>query len=201
MSYLSQYDIPSCWIGHLGRRWKALLGLGFTTLSEALGSTQPGCSLQQGSLTHHIALPHVLDENNASLVKYKSEKFPQALTQGSKIAIVLKPPTQDHWNIALDPILPWILVDSQSQREAQQVAQAKEEGSKEAALSQPEVPTHGEPPGILIGGGGKSLPMKTVPDREQVLETTREILGCIHTLHLQMMHKMGSVREVDWTLA
>ena len=43
--------------------------------------------------------------------------------------------------------------------------------------------------------------MKTVPDREQVLETTCQILGRIQTLHLQTMHKMGSVREVDRTLA
>ena len=154
-----------------------------------------------GGLTHHIALPCVLGENNGSLVEYESEKFPQALIQGSKIAIVLKPPTQDHWNIALDPILPWILADSWSRCEAQQAAQAEEEGSKEAGTSQLEVPTHGEPPGIQIGGSGKSLPPKTVPDREQVLETTCEILGHIHALHLQMMHKMGSMREVDWTLA
>ena len=88
------------------------------------------------------------------------------------------------------------------QREAQQVAQAEEEGSKEAGTSQPEVPTHGEPPGILIrGGGGEWLPMKTVPYRERVLVTTHEILGCIHALHLQTMHEMGSMREVDWTLA
>ena len=59
-----------------------------------------------GGLTHQIALPCVLGENNMSLVEYKSEKFPQALVQGLKIAIVLKLPSQDHWNIALDPILP-----------------------------------------------------------------------------------------------
>ena len=118
-----------------------------------------------GGLTH-IALPHVLGENNGSLVKYESEKFPQALKQHLKIAIVLKSPTQDHWNIALDPILPWILAHFRSRRKAQQVAQAEEEGSKEAGTSQPEVPTHGEPPGIQIGGSGKSLPPKTVPDRE-----------------------------------
>ena len=88
----------------------------------------------------------------------------------------------------MDPILPWILVDSQSQRKAQQAAQAEEEGSTGTGTSQPEVPTHGEPPGILIGGGGKSLP-------------TKRFLGCIHALHLQMMHEMGSVREVDQTLA
>ena len=121
--------------------------------------------------------------------------------QGSKIAIVLKPPAQDHWNIALDPLLPWILEESQSQCKAQQAAQAEEEGSKEAGMSQPEVPTHGEPPGILIGGSGESLSVKTVPDRERVLVTTHKILGCLHTLHLQMMHEMGSVREVDRILA
>ena len=119
-----------------------------------------------GGLTHHIVLPHVLGKNNGSLVEYKLEEFPQHLIQGSKIAIVLKPPTEDHWNIALDPILPWILADSQSCCKAQQEAQAEEEVSKEAGMSQPEVPAHGEPPGIQIGGGDKSLPTKMVPDRE-----------------------------------
>ena len=144
-------------------------------------------------LTHHIVLPRVLGENNRSLVEYESEKFPQALMQSLKIAIVLKPPTQDHWNIALDPVLPWILVESQSQHKAQEAAQAEKEVSKEAGMSQPEVPAHGEPPGIQIGVGDKSLPMKTVPDRERVLKTACEIL--------QMMHKMGSVWEADQTLA
>ena len=88
--------------------------------------------------------------------------------QGSKIAIGLKPPTKDHWNIALDPILPWILADSQSRRKAQQATQAEEEGSKEAGTSQPKVPTHGEPPVVQARGGGKSLPMKMVPNRERV---------------------------------
>ena len=67
-----------------------------------------------GGLTHHIALPRVLGETNASLVEYELEKFPQNLVQGLKIAIVLKPPAKDHWNIALDLIPPWILMDSQS---------------------------------------------------------------------------------------
>ena len=95
----------------------------------------------------------------------------------------------------------WILAESQSQCEAHQAVQAEEEGSKEAGMSQPEVPSHGEPPGILIGGSGESLPMKTVPDKERVLKTTHEILGRLHALHLQTMHEMGSMREVDLTLA
>ena len=69
-------------------------------------------------------------------------------------------PTKDHWNIALDLILPWNLADSQSHCEAQQAAQAEEEGSKEAGMSQPEVPAHGEPPGIQVGSGNKLLPTR-----------------------------------------
>ena len=66
-----------------------------------------------GETTHHISLPHFLGESNSSLIVYKSEKFPQDLRQGPKIAISLKAPAKDHWNIALDPILPWMLVDAQ----------------------------------------------------------------------------------------
>ena len=68
-------------------------------------------------------------------------------------------------------------------------------------MSQTEAPTSGESPQLEVGGSGKALLTKTAPDRERVLETTHEILACIHALHLQTMHEMGSVQEVDWTLA
>ena len=50
-------------------------------------------------------------------------------------------------------------------------------------------------------GSGKALPIKTTPDRVRVLKTTHKFLGCLHALHLQMMHEMGSMWEVDQTLA
>ena len=50
--------------------------------------------------------------------------------QGLKIAIDLKPPTKDHWNIELDVIFPWILEDSRQQRVAMRVAQSREVRSK-----------------------------------------------------------------------
>ena len=65
-----------------------------------------------GELTHHISFPCFLGEGNSSLIDYELEKFPPDLMQGQKIAIDLKPPAKDHWNIALDLILPWILEDS-----------------------------------------------------------------------------------------
>ena len=74
-------------------------------------------------------------------------------------------------------------------------------GSKGPTTSQTEAPVPEEPPGLQAGGSGMALPTKMAPDREQVLETTHEILGHIHALHLQTMHEMGSVRKVDRTLA
>ena len=72
---------------------------------------------------------------------------------------------------------------------------------KEAKASQTEAPTPGEPRELEAGGSGKVLQPKMAPNRERVLEITRGILECIHALHLQTMHEMGSVREVDRTLA
>ena len=65
-----------------------------------------------GELTHHISFLHFLGEGSSSLLDYELERFPQDLRQGQKIAIDLKPPTKDHWNIASDLVLPWMLEDS-----------------------------------------------------------------------------------------
>ena len=68
-------------------------------------------------------------------------------------------------------------------------------------MPQTEVPTPEESPQLEAGGSGKSLPTEMALNSECVLETTCRILECIHTLHLQTMHEMGSVRELDRTLA
>ena len=65
---------------------------------------QPG-----GELAQHIPFPHFLGKSSLSLLEYESEKFPQGLRQGQKIALNLKPPAKDLWNIASDLILPLTL--------------------------------------------------------------------------------------------
>ena len=79
------------------------------------------------------------------------------------------------------------------------MAQAQKEKLQGTMASQAEAPR--EPPEFKVGGSGEVLPTKMAPNRERVLETTIGILECIHTLHLQTMHEMGTVREVDRTLA
>ena len=68
-------------------------------------------------------------------------------------------------------------------------------------LSLTEAPTPRESPQPEVGGGGASLPIETIPHRERVLETTHEILACVHALCLQTMHEMGGMQELDQTLA
>ena len=50
-------------------------------------------------------------------------------------------------------------------------------------------------------GSGEAPPGESVLPRQCVIETTQEILACVHALHLQTTHEMGSVRERDRTLA
>ena len=74
---------------------------------HTIWTQQPG-----GELARHVTFPHFLGESSSSLLEYKSEKFPQGLRQGQKRALSLKPPSKDHWNIALDLILPLTLDES-----------------------------------------------------------------------------------------
>ena len=155
----------------------------------------------RGEMAHHIPFPHFLGESNSSLLEDESEKFPKGLRQDQKIVLGLKPPTKDHWNIASNLVLPMVLEDSRQQCEAKRVARAQEEKSKGAKVSQTEAPTPGESPQLEAGGSGKTLPTEIAPNSEHVLETTCRILECIHALHLQTMHEMGSVQELGRTLA
>ena len=120
----------------------------------------------RGKMAHHIPFPHFLGESNSSLLEYESEKFPQSLRQSQKIALGLKPPTKDHWNIASDLVLPMVLEDSRQRHKAKRVARAQEEKSEGVKVSKSEAPTPGESPQLEAGDSGKALPTKTAPDRE-----------------------------------
>ena len=130
MSYLLWYDIPSYWMWHLRRRGRALVSLCLLSPSEASDSIRSGHSILGGEMTQHISFPHLLGECNSTLIEYESEKFPQGLRQGQKVAICLEPSAKDHWNIASDLILPLVLEDYRQQHEAKRVAQAQEEKSQ-----------------------------------------------------------------------
>ena len=60
-------------------------------------------------LAHQVAFPHFLGEAISSMLEYELERFPQDLTQGQKMAINLRQPSSDHWNIVSDLVFPLML--------------------------------------------------------------------------------------------
>ena len=60
----------------------------------------------EGDLVCQIAFPRFLGEASSTMLEYEPEKFPQGLMQGPKMVINLRPPSDDHWNIASDLVLP-----------------------------------------------------------------------------------------------
>ena len=131
------------------------------------------------------------------MLEYKQEKFPQSLLQGPKMAINLRPPSSDHWNIDSDLILP-LTIDKYKQRhEAKQVEQDPEGESAGAEGSPKEAPAPGKAPQVVADGSKVVSPTETTQQGERALETTLGILECIHTLPLQTLHDIGGMRELE----
>ena len=64
-----------------------------------------------------------------------------------------------------------------------------------------EVSAPGKSLQVEAEGSGEASPGGSVLPRQRVIETMQEILVRIHALRLQTMHEMGSVRDLDRTLA
>ena len=146
-------------------------------------------------LTCRVGFPHLFGESSSPLLEYESEIIPQELFQSPKLVITLKPPSKDHWNIVSDLVLPLIQGMLWQRHEAKQAALHLEEGSEGVEASPTEV-----------SAPGKSLPVEAEGSREasprkRVIDTMQEILEHVHTICLQTMYEMGSVHELDRTLA
>ena len=53
-----------------------------------------------GDLVNQVAFPHFLGETTTPMLEYEPKKFPQGPMQGPNMAINLRPPSDNHWNIA-----------------------------------------------------------------------------------------------------
>ena len=153
-----------------------------------------------GELVRQVAFPHFLGEATTSMLGYEPEKFPQGLMQGPKMVINLRPPSGNHWNIALDLILPLTVDMFRRWHEAKRAEQDLEGESEGAEVSPKEAPALRKASQVVVGGSRAALPTETTHQRERALETTREILEHIHAIRLQTIHEMGGMRELERTL-
>ena len=146
---------------------------------------------------HQVAIPHFQGEATSSMLEYEPEKLPQDLKQGPKMAINLRPPSHEHWNIASDLVLPVIIDNFRQQREARCTEQDPEGRSVGVEGSPKETPAPGKTPQVVAGGSKAALPMEAAHQGERTMETALGILEHIHTLHLQALHDIGAMRELE----
>ena len=156
---------------------------------------QPG-----GDVVHQVSFPHFLGEATTSMLEYKPEKFPQGLMQGSKMAINLRLPSSNHWNIVSDLVLPLTIDTFRQWREAKCAEQDPEGESTGAEGSPKEAPAPRKAPQVVVGGSRAVLPTENTHQGERALETACKILEHIHSICLQTMQEMGGVRELERTL-
>ena len=131
------------------------------------------------------------------MLEYEPEKFPQSMQQGPKIVISLRPPSKEHWNIDSDLILTLMMDTYQRWLEAKRAGQDPERESVGAESSPREMPVPREAP-LAIAGSSKAVsPSETTHQGEKDLEAALGAIERIHALCLQIIHDMGSVREVE----
>ena len=78
---------------------------------------QPG-----GDLVHQVAFPRFQGKSSLCMLDYEPEKLPQMLKKGLKMSINLSRPSDDHWNITSDLVLPLAIDAFKEQREAKRTA-------------------------------------------------------------------------------
>ena len=131
------------------------------------------------------------------MLEYEPEKFPQSMQQGPKMVISLRPPSKEHWNIESDLILTLTMDTYQWWLEAKRADQDPDWESAGAEASPREMPVPEEVPLAIASSSKAASPMETTHQGERDLETALGVVECIHALRLQIIHDMGSVKEVE----
>ena len=145
-----------------------------------------------------IAFPRLRGDATAPMLEYKLEKFPQSMRQGPKMAIPLRPPSSEHWNIESDLMLMLMTMDTyQRWLEAKRADQDPERESAEAEPSPRETPVPEEASLAIASSSKAASPMETTRQGERDLEAALGVIERIHALRLQIIHDMGSVQELE----
>ena len=150
-----------------------------------------------GEAVRQVTFPHLQGDATAPMLEYEQEKFPQSLLQGPKMSINLRSPSREHWNINSDLILPLTIDTYQRWRDAKRADQDPEREPAGAEASPKEVPAPEKAPRAVAGGSKAVSPTETIHQGERDLEIVLGIVECIHALHLQILHEMGGMRELE----
>ena len=146
---------------------------------------------------HQIAFPHPQGDATTPMLKHVPEKLPPNLQQGPKVAIPLRSPSSRHWNINSDLTFS-LAVDTHCRRhEAKETGQDPQQELVGAEGSPRQAPVPEEVSPAIVGSSQAVSPTETARQEKRDLEIIRDIVRCLHAVHLQATHDMGCVREVE----
>ena len=72
-----------------------------------------------------------------------------------------------------------------------------QKGSLQELRHLQEAPAPEKAPQVVAGGSKATSPTETTHQGERDLKTALGIIECIHALHLQILHEMGGMRELE----
>ena len=131
------------------------------------------------------------------MLKHVPEKLPLNLWLGPKVAIPLKSPSSRHWNMDSDLTFGLAVDTHHRWHEAKETGQDPQQelvGAEESPRHAPVLE------GVSLAMGGSSQvasPKESASEGERDLEIIRDVIRHLHAVHLQAMHDMGCVREVE----
>ena len=131
------------------------------------------------------------------MLGYEPEKFPQSMQQGPRIAISLRPPSSWHWNMESDLTLALAMDTHRWQLKVKRAAPDPERESAEAEMSPRGAPVPEGAPQAMACSSKAASPSETTCQGEKDLETALGAIEHIQALRLQIIHDMGSMREVE----
>ena len=144
-----------------------------------------------------ITFPHLQGEATTPMLEYEPERLPQSMWQGPKMSITLRPPSSEHWNIESDLMLTMTMETYKQWRETKRAEQDPGQESTRTKVSPKEMPVPEEAPQAMASGSRAVSPTETTRQGERDLETALGVVELIHVLCLQIIHEMGSMREVE----
>ena len=144
-----------------------------------------------------ITFPHFQGYATTPMLEHEPEKFPPSMRHGPKVAIPLRPPSSRHWNIDSDLIFSKAVDTHRRQHEAKKTGQDQGQESAGAEESPRETPAPEGASLAIAGSSQAASPTETARQEEQDLEVALSAVRRIHTIHLQTIHNMGCVREVE----
>ena len=146
--------------------------------------------------TAQVAFPHLQGKTVCSWTSWQKQVLLPELEEAPQIIVALSAADPYHWNIVNDPIFSSCLDTFKARHKASLASEAATSTGGASSRGESSTPT-------------QELPLATWPqppptptlEWQEVDGRVAEVMDQVHNLHLQLVQKMGFIREIDQALS